>query len=683
LGLGLALAAHAQAPLAATDAGRHDGVRQAWRYRREVRPAARETLVALALPPEVHTRAQPELRDLRLVAPDGSDVPYVLDRLVAQAPVERFPGNLDDVRRETRQFSQWQVDFGATRRFERLELSVPQTGFAKRLRVEGSQDGSVWQLLSADAGIFEREWQGRLRQTAVVFDQPQSARYVRLTADDKRSAVIDVTGVDAVGPGRSAGARWSRPATLTDDGRAAPAGTSAGARRLRVTAAPGLPVEWLTLDATDPVFSRQVRLLEQGADASLQVLGSGRLFRLSVPSEGLASSLLTLPVRPPGPGQLVLEIDDGDSPPLRGLRVTLEGHAERLVFSAPQAETLTLYYGNAATRAPLYDVQALSARLGLVTDLPAALLSDEQANPRYVPAPPLRFLAPAGAPLDVTRWRRQRALVEVEREDLYSVTLDAHDLADLRPDLADLRLADAAGRQVPYVLEREAAEQALPLESEARGDEPRPGLRRYRLYLPTPAAGSAERLPWAALELDFALPFFSRPARLFTEDGEGLRHPGERTLWAGRLERQEGRTEAQVLALTGERWRALTLEVDDGDDQPLVPTRALVRVRVPRLTFKAGPGPLRLLLGCADATPPRYDIDTLRRELLTYSAAPLGLGAALDNADHRRRVGDLLSRAPSTWLLWGTLGAAIVALLLLTARILRQAEAGGPPEPPA
>lgn len=681
-------AVEAQAPVVATgapaDARAHDAARQAWRYRRDVRLSAEGTLVALELPPEIQTHAQAELRDLRLVAADGQDVPYVLDRLAARAPAERFPGSLEDVRREAKLFSQWQVDFGAPHRFERLELSVPQTGFAKRLRVEGSSDGSAWQLLATDAGIFERQWQGQLRQTAVVFDAPQDARYVRLTADDQRSAPIDITGVDAVGVSRPAGARWTRSAPLATDPGAPPPGTRAGVQRWRLLTPPGLPAEGLTLDAADPVFSRQVRLLESGTGTSVQVLATGTLFRLSVPEEQVRGSALTLGLRAPGSGALVLEIDNGDSPPLRDLRVTLEGYAQRLLFSVPQTETLTLYYGNAATRAPLYDVQALTARLGLVTSAPGASLGEEQLNPLYVPAPPLRFLAVAGAPIDVTRWRRQRALGDVEREDIYSLTLDAHDLAELLPDLADLRLVDGAGRQVPYVLERAAGEQALPLESAPRAGEERAGLRRYRLQSPDPVAGPAELLPWTALELDFALPFFSRSARLLTDDAtEGLRRPGERTLWTGRLERGEGQAGAQVVTLDGARRRELTLEIDDGDDQPLVPTRVLARVSVPRLTFKAGPGTLRLLLGCADATPPRYDIDTLRRELLTYSASPLGLGAAQDNPDHRRRAGDLLRQAPSTLLLWGTLGVAIVALLLLTARILRQSAASGADEPPA
>lgn len=676
-------AAQVTAADAAPAAYPHDGPRQAWQYRRDVQVAAPGALVALELAPEVSAHALPDLRDLRLLATDGVELPYVLDRLAARQPAERFAGRLDDVRREAKQFSQWQVDFDATRTFERLELSVPQIGFAKRLRVEGSDDRNVWRLLVADAGIFEREWQGRLRQTAVAFAQPQSARYVRISADDQRSLPIDITGVDAVGPGGAVGTPWSRPAALIPDTATPPPAAQPGRRRFVLDTDPGLPIESVTLDAADQVFSRQVRLLERSANNGEQVLGAGRLFRLVVPSEQVSGSLLTLAVRAPGHGPLVLEIEDGDSPPLHALRVTLGGYAPRLLFSAPRTETLTLYYGNAATRAPLYDVQALSARVSVVSAAPAASLGAEQVNPRYVPAPPLRFLSTSGATLDVTRWRLQRRLSDVEREDIYSVTLDAHDLGALRADLADLRLADDAGHQVPYVLERDAREQWVALESAERPTDGSGRLRRYRLRLPERVAGARELLPWATLELDFAPSFFSRSARLFTEAGDGLRRPGERVLWAGRLERRDGQSEMLSVALDGEARHELTLEIDDGDDQALVPTRARVRVRVPRLTFKAGPGHLRLLLGCADAEPARYDIDALRRELLTYSATPLEVFASQDNSDHRRRVGDLLRHAPSSLLLWGTLAAAIVALLWLTVRMLRQSEAEGPPGPTA
>jgi hypothetical protein len=95
-------------------------------------------------------------------------------------------------------------------------------------------------------------------------------------------------------------------------------------------------------------------------------------------------------------------------------------------------------------------------------------------------------------------------------------------------------------------------------------------------------------------------------------------------------------------------------------------------VRVPRLAFKAGPGDYRILLGNRDASAPRYDIASLRREMLAYSALPATAAPAAANPAYRRRASDYFVSAPPTAILWGALIVAVIALLALTARILRQ-----------
>ena len=114
------------------------------------------------------------------------------------------------------------------------------------------------------------------------------------------------------------------------------------------------------------------------------------------------------------------------------------------------------------------------------------------------------------------------------------------------------------------------------------------------------------------------------------------------------------------------------LEVEEGDNAPLPLQRVAGLVRVPRVVFKATAGRYRLLFGNPDAPPPRYDLAALRREVLSYSAVGLEAGTAEDNGALRRSPWGRLGARPPGLLLWTALGGAVVALLLLTARILRQ-----------
>ena len=74
-----------------------------------------------------------------------------------------------------------------------------------------------------------------------------------------------------------------------------------------------------------------------------------------------------------------------------------------------------------------------------------AALGEEEANPRYAKPTPLGFAPTSGAPAEASRFRWTRDLALDTGEDLYSVTLAAEDLAALRPDLGDVRIADSGG----------------------------------------------------------------------------------------------------------------------------------------------------------------------------------------------------------------------------------------------
>ena len=61
---------------------------------------------------------------------------------------------------------------------------------------------------------------------------------------------------------------------------------------------------------------------------------------------------------------------------------------------------------------------------------------------------------------------QRRVVIVSEGEDVYSLSLAAEDVAQLRADLGDIRIVDDADRQVPYILERAATETRVPLRVE-------------------------------------------------------------------------------------------------------------------------------------------------------------------------------------------------------------------------
>ena len=631
-------------------ASEQDAARAAWRYRRPVvmPPGAVDgRFVAVAVPPDVAEHSQPGLADLRIVSDDGREVPYVLDVDVPRTAERRRSGRLVETQSERKRMSAWVVDFETAAPFDRLELDIDGSDFSKRLDLETSLDGRQWTRVGEATWVFDQAWRGRrIHDTALEQDTPLTARYVRITVDDWRSTPVTLRGVTAVLTSHLGGRRWTRDASLVR--LDTPPGQPS---RYRVDIPAGAPVERVAIATDDVAFWRDVRVFESGPRGTVEpVSGRETIYRVRLDDADLDAERLDVDLARPVAAPLIIEVEDGDSPPLARPRVTLSGMERRALVPATAAG-LTLYYGNAATRRPVYDLEALRSRLSLVERYPQATLGPEAGNPRFAPLAPMAFLASRGAVAETSRWTVARPLRIAGGDDVYTLTLAAGDLIYLRPDLGDIRLVDGEGRQVPYVLEPRAAAARVALTVQPgtpRDNAPRTSAWQLAVPSTVPDATSQSALPLAGVELFFADGFYTRPAVLLAPD---RRSPhGQRVLVQDTLRASRrvtaGTPDAQVFALDDLRTATLGLEVGNGDNAPLTLQRADAVVWVPRLTFKAAGGEYRLLFGNPEATAPTYDLADLRQDVLAYSAIPIessALQPPAPNADYARGARDVLS----------------------------------------
>ena len=653
--------------------GAVDVERAAWRFRREVKARPHEPLATLLLPPELSAKGGPSGRDLRLVDGAGREVPYLLDWTTEREGLATWRAAVKEVRREreasgevaaTR--SQWTIDLGEPRRFTDLDVRVPDVEFAWHVRVEASVDGRVYTVVENAAPLFDQTWNGeRVRRTTLRFGEPLSARFLRLTARSASDSLpLEIEGASVTLRRRLKGDAWSMDIAAAPVPEAeAPGATT----RYRLGASSLLPFDEVEVVTEDPAFSRRARLIEETENRGRKrqtLLGEGLIFRLRVRDAVIAGESVRVPARSGNGGTLYLEVDNASSPPLRGLRVRLHGSRVRLLFPSP-GTALTLYYGNEGTRAPVYDLEGLRERLVQALDATPAALGTEEVNPSFKPDPPLHFPAALGASLDASHWRLQRALPKVAEEDVYTLTLRAEDLAVLRSDLADLRVVTDFNRQVPFLIDPDFANERLSLNVGKRSDAA-PHRSLFSLEPQTPLAGKPPEV--SQIELEVSDAFFDRKARVLHPGNKSEREPD----FLLSLSRQPPST-ARLLLGIRVPFGEMAIEVDDGDNEALDLRSAVAVVRVPRIVFKAAPGNLRLLLGNRSAEAPRYDITGLRSELLAYSAVSVRADAITENAGARTTLFPSPGSTSRGAVVWTAILAAIVALVVLTLRTLRNA----------
>ena len=233
-------------------------------------------------------------------------------------------------------------------------------------------------------------------------------------------------------------------------------------------------------------------------------------------------------------------------------------------------------------------------------------------------------------------------------------------MAVLSDDLSDLRIVDDASHQWPYLIERGAATDLLPLAVE--GPEVKEGISRYRLRPPV----SPLRLD--RILLDTGSGFFDRPYRVEA----GLAEGETKTLARGRLIRAIGDPRPVSIEFPSSRLASLDLLVEDGDDVPLDFRSVRARVLRPELYLTAPAGRYALLMGAPGQSAPRYELERVRDVVLAVKAAPIETSRLEPNGDYSLKARLKGQGLQQTVLMWAALIAAVVILAFMTLRLARR-----------
>src|SRR6476646_5241553 len=110
-------------------------------------------LVRVNVPVATLDAAQPGLEDLRIVDSTGNQVPYLIERLVADAESKIRP---TEFRSTTENGATHLIlKTGTSAPIIGVSLETPATRFMKAADVEGSSDGTTWTNLAGGDSLFQ------------------------------------------------------------------------------------------------------------------------------------------------------------------------------------------------------------------------------------------------------------------------------------------------------------------------------------------------------------------------------------------------------------------------------------------------------------------------------------------------------------------------------------------------
>ena len=633
-------------------------------------------LVRLPLPAAVLSACRPDLADVRIFDAQGGEVAYLVDagspaRVPREVSERRsatvLSARRDEVPRDPAPALQRETYVLAPPAADAdvanwdLVFETERARFVRRVdvSVEAADGGAV--SIVEDGSIFRLPNVAEDR-TRLALPPLSGARLtVTLEGDDGTylEPRLAFVAEHVVGAHAEAVVALEEIARRRADGRTI----------LEVVRPRGLVPDVVRLETSSTAFSRTVEVFDGGPGVEDELLGRATVFRMEAVT---AVAEREVPLRPAHGDRLRIEIDDGDSAPLDGLVVSAAVRQPALVFvlDAGGDPAATLYFGGGRAYRPRYDVARLAARVP-PDAMALGRLGPIHSNPLFDGAPALAFAMRPGADIDTGLYRHRRAIrVEPSVEGLARLVLAPEDVASARSDLADVRVADAEGRQWPYLLEADGAREWWPLALASPVRRER--VSRFRLGLPA----TTVRLDEIVLETD--TPFFDRTYRLVARAGDGGE---ETTLARGRLVQRIGRPRPVTIDFQAARVSSLELVVEDGDDAPLALRAARARLVLPEIFLAAPAGVYGLLLGDPHATAPRYELARVRDVVLAARSTPVSAEPLAPNPGYSLRArlagGGLAALVPQV-LLWTVLVAAVVILTLITLRVARSAS-GAPP----
>jgi hypothetical protein len=285
------------------------------------------------------------------------------------------------------------------------------------------------------------------------------------------------------------------------------------------------------------------------------------------------------------------------------------------------------------------------------------------------------FAQPAelGVLLDPALFTYQRTIPD-GRPGAVSLVVDPLALAHSRgpnQHFADVRILDAAHRQVPYVIEHLEAPLVVAMMAEP-GEPPAspPGSVKqsswssYRLRLP------CANLPPSQIAIETSARVFQRGVQL------AVVHPADRYSRNARLETISATTWAHVsadepadtliLPLSSVNASELWLSIDEGDNRALPVTAVRLLLPSYRLRFfRPAQSSLVLVYGRSDLLAPRYDLALASQDLLNAEASEVTpLGERQTMPPRRSLISPLQ--------LWVFLSIAVAVLLTLIVRLTKR-----------
>jgi uncharacterized protein DUF3999 len=314
------------------------------------------------------------LGDVRIVGPDGKEVPWLVRPVPPSPRPETHAATVVDAVQLPDGSARAVLDLGAPGlEHDRVTLAIEGAAdWFRRTRVEASTDGARFAPLAEGAYVFRLRADGGVSSATTLHYPASTARYLRVTLLPAAGPPVAITGATAAYVPPEAHV----PLRLLPSLKLQPlpeSGSEQASAWVVDLGAPGVPIAELALTIDDTAFARRARLAASNDNRAWTDVSAALLYRVA---PAIAGRQAEENVRLAGGGArsryFRVVIVNGADEPLQVREVSPGYVAEELVFRAATGGSYQLYVGGDLP-APTYALAGELARTGQQPTLGASL----------------------------------------------------------------------------------------------------------------------------------------------------------------------------------------------------------------------------------------------------------------------------------------------------------------------
>jgi predicted membrane protein DUF2339/uncharacterized protein DUF3999 len=318
------------------------------------------------------SQTQPAFKDIRIVDPSGTEVPFLIRRLASKKRSLEFATTVLDPVLLPDGSSQAVLDLGSGGpRHSQVYLDIDGSDYLRSVKVESSLDGQDFGILTQGAYVFNISTGGPRASRNLVRYPASEARYLRISllpGTDKQR--LRIRGARAQLPRSTTTTELENTFALkfTSDEPPKPGLTQYSLSELPAN----VPVQALVLQIATQAFVRRARVQGSTRKHAWFPVGGGVVYR--VPHEGQTiHQELRLDAQPESRPHLRLIFEDGDNPPLELKSIAAHYPKLEILFRTTKAGEHTLLIGRKKDPGARYDLSELIQRGVAVNPQPASL----------------------------------------------------------------------------------------------------------------------------------------------------------------------------------------------------------------------------------------------------------------------------------------------------------------------